>query len=138
MSRNEPQLSRAIAASPARPRTVLNAGHSNTAESVYSAPYAAASCFRYASTTRAFSESIPAVDFDSPPLGPAAQAASAMNAKKPATITTLRKRRIVEDPRGWTGCLHLHRKYRVARSNSQSQTVVAPSVEITNVAVPHH
>jgi len=34
------QLPRAIAASSVGPRTVLNAGHSNTAVSVYSAAYA--------------------------------------------------------------------------------------------------
>ena len=43
MSLREAQFSRAIAASPVGPRTVLNAGHSNTAVSVYSAAYACGS-----------------------------------------------------------------------------------------------
>ncbi len=60
MSRRAAQLDRAIASSPARPRTVLNAGHSKTAVSVYSAAYAAASRLRYAWTRRAFNESMPA------------------------------------------------------------------------------
>ena len=43
MSLREAQFSRAIATSPVGPRTVLNAGHSNTAVSVYSAAYACGS-----------------------------------------------------------------------------------------------
>src|SRR5688500_7341934 len=61
MSFSDAQLLRAIASSPARPRTVLNAGHSKTALSVYSAAYAPGSRSRYAWTTRAFSESTAAL-----------------------------------------------------------------------------
>src|SRR5215216_2571565 len=60
MSRRDAQLLRAMAASSAGPRTVLNAGHSKTAVSVYSAAYACGSRLRYARTSRAFNESMPA------------------------------------------------------------------------------
>lgn len=61
MSSRAAQLLRAIASIPARPRTVLKAGHSKVALSVYSAPYARGSRVRYASTRRALSESMPAL-----------------------------------------------------------------------------
>src|SRR2546425_4949265 len=61
ISFKDAQFSRAIAASAVGPRTVLNAGHSNTAVSVYNAAYACASWLRYAWTIRAFNESMPAV-----------------------------------------------------------------------------
>src|SRR5437762_13496685 len=61
LSLSDAQLLRAIAASWAGPRTVLKAGHSNTAVSVYSAAYAWGSWLRYARTNAAFNESMPAV-----------------------------------------------------------------------------
>src|SRR5687768_1637768 len=61
MSLRVAQLLRAIASIPARPRTVLKAGHSKIALSVYSVPYAWGSRVRYACTRRRFSESMPAV-----------------------------------------------------------------------------
>ena len=58
MSRSVRQLSRAIASSPAGPRALLNAGHSNTALSAYNAPYARGSAARYARAVRALRESM--------------------------------------------------------------------------------
>src|SRR5687768_13664593 len=60
MSLRAGQLLRAMASSPARLRTVLKAGHSNTAVSVNTAAYFRGSRLRYASVRRTFSVSIPA------------------------------------------------------------------------------
>jgi len=86
MSRKDAQLLRAIAASRAGPRTVLNAGHSKAAVSVYSAAYARGSRLRYASTRRAFNESMPALASRTDGRGGPEQARPAMHSDAMRTM----------------------------------------------------
>src|SRR4051812_17930406 len=84
MSLIEAQFAFAIASSPARPRTVSNAGHSNTALSVNRRPYAAGSRSRYAFERRALSESTLALTSlaDGVARGPDVQASVAHSATR--------------------------------------------------------
>jgi len=92
MSFRDAQLLRAIAASSVGPRTVLNAGHSKTAVSVYSAAYASASWLRYARTRRAFNESMAAVASPADGRAGGAQARHAMPRDTTALMEALMTR----------------------------------------------
>src|SRR6266705_4727891 len=91
MSLSDAQLLCAIAASWAGPRTVLKAGHSNTAVSVYSAAYAWGSWLRYSRTNAAFNESMPAVASTADDRTGGRQARPTMQRKTTATLAEARR-----------------------------------------------